>query len=229
MNGMRGGRRGRGPSAEEVDLSEWKPRTRLGRLVASGEITSIDDALLSGLPLREPEIVDMLMPGLADEVLEVNMVQRMTDSGRRVKFRVTVVVGNSDGYVGVGQGKDVQVGPAIRKGIENAKLNLIKVRRGCGSWECACGTEHSVPFDVVGKCGSVRVKLLPAPQGLGIASAPTARKVLEMAGIKDVWTRTTGETRTTINFAKATFDALRKVNLMKTPDRIHAGVREGEE
>ena len=173
--------------------------------------------------------MDMLLPGLADEVLEVNMVHRMTDSGRRVKFRVTVVVGNSDGYVGVGHGKDVQVGPAIRKGIENAKLNLIKVKRGCGSWECACGTEHSVPFDVVGKCGSVRVKLLPAPQGLGIAAAPTARKVLEMAGIKDVWTRTTGETRTTINFAKATFDALRKVNLMKTPDRIHVGVREGEE
>ncbi|MHC1593440.1 MAG: 30S ribosomal protein S5 [Methermicoccaceae archaeon] len=211
---------------QEVDFSRWKPRTRLGAMVASGELKSIDDVLSSGLPLREPEVVSMLMPELADEVLEVNMVQRMTDSGRRVKFRVTAVVGNSDGYVGMGGGKDVQVGPAIKKGIENAKLNLIKVERGCGSWECACGTPHSVPFEVVGECGSVTVKLLPAPQGLGIAAAATARKVLEMAGIKDVWIRSSGQTRTTINFANATFDALRKVGTMKRPDAIHASAME---
>ncbi|MHC1570622.1 MAG: 30S ribosomal protein S5 [Methermicoccaceae archaeon] len=227
---MKQSRGGRAPRREEEpDFSNWKPRTRLGRMVAAGEITSIDEVLASGLPLREPEVVDMLLPGLNDEVLEVNMVQRMTDSGRRVKFRATVVVGNADGYVGMGEGKDVQVGPAIRKGIESAKLNLIKVERGCGSWECACGTPHSVPFGVVGKCGSVSVRLLPAPQGLGIAAATTARKVLEMAGIKDVWIRSRGQTRTTINFAHATFDALRKISMMKKPATIRVSAMEGEE
>ena len=83
--------------------------------------------------------MDILLPNLEDEVLDINMVQRMTDSGRRVKFRATVIVGNGDGFVGLGQAKDNQVGPAIRKAIDNAKINMVRVKRGCGSWECACG------------------------------------------------------------------------------------------
>lgn len=191
---------------EEQDL--WIPRTRLGKLVYEGQVTTFDEAVKSGLPLKEPQIIDMLLPGLEDEVLDINMVQRMTDSGRRVKFRTTVIVGNRDGYVGLGQGRDVQVGGAIRKGIEDAKLNILKIHRGCGSWECGCGQGHTVPYEVVGKSGGVRIYLIPAPRGLGLAAGNTARKVMEMAGIKDVWTRTEGSTRTTLNFAKATYDAL---------------------
>ncbi|MFQ6063006.1 MAG: 30S ribosomal protein S5, partial [Methanosarcinales archaeon] len=155
-------------------------------------------------------------PDLSEEVLDINMVQRMTDSGRRVKFRAMVVIGNKNGYVGLGQEKDVQVGSAIRKAIENAKLNIIHVNRGCGSWECGCGLEHTVPFEVQGKAGSVRVVLMPAPRGLGIASGETAKKVMELAGIKDVWTRSSGRTRTTINFAKATYNALKHTILMRS-------------
>jgi small subunit ribosomal protein S5 len=188
---------------------EWTPKTRLGRLVYEGQVTTFDEALKSGLPIKEPGLIDVLIPGLEDEVLDINMVQRMTDSGRRVKFRTTVIVGNKDGYIGLGEGKDVQVGPAIKKGIDNAKLNILKINRGCGSWECGCGQPHTVPYEVLGKSGSVRIVLIPAPRGLGLAAGDKARRVMEMAGIRDVWTRTEGSTRTTLNFAKATYDALR--------------------
>lgn len=196
----------------------WTPKTRLGKMVLEGKITSMDEVLETGMPIREPEIVDMLVPGLEDEVLDVNMVQRMTDSGRRVKFRVAVAVGNQDGFIGFGEAKDRQVGSAIRKAIKTAKTNLIHVKRGCGSWECGCGLEHTVPFQTEGKVGSVRVILKPAPRGLGIASGAHARKVLELAGIKDIWTTSFGNTRTTFNFAKATYNALKKTATMKVID-----------
>ncbi|MCC7575231.1 MAG: 30S ribosomal protein S5, partial [Methanomethylovorans sp.] len=112
--------------AYQFEEEEWIPQTRLGKLVQEGQITSMDEAIDSGLPLRESRIVDILLPNLEDEVLDINMVQRMTDSGRRVKFRATVIVGNGDGFVGLGQAKDNQVGPAIRKAIENAKINLVR-------------------------------------------------------------------------------------------------------
>jgi len=194
---------------------EWVPKTKLGRLVYEGQVTTLDEALSSRLPIKEAAIIDALLPGLEDEVLDINMVQRMTDSGRRVKFRATVIVGNKDGYIGLGQGKDAQVGPAIRKGIDVAKLNIIKIQRGCGSWECGCGGEHTVPFEIMGKAGSVRIHLIPAPRGLGIAAGETAQKVMEMAGIQDVWTRTSGNTRTTLNFAKATYNALQNIVAMR--------------
>jgi len=194
---------------------EWIPQTRLGKLVKEGQVTTMSEALASGLPIREFQIVDALLPEIRDEVLDINMVQRMTDSGRRVKFRATVIVGNGDGFIGIGEGKDVQVGVAIRKAIDTAKMNIVAIKRGCGSWECGCGHGHTVPFEVDGKAGSVEVKLMPAPRGLGLASGGTAKKVLEIAGIKDVWTKVSGETRTTINFAKATFDALIRTTTMK--------------
>jgi small subunit ribosomal protein S5 len=189
--------------------ADWIPKTSLGRLVFEGQVTTFDEALRSGLPIKEPGIIDVLLPGLEDEVLDINMVQRMTDSGRRVKFRTTVIIGNHDGYIGLGEGKDVQVGMAIKKGIDDAKLNIMNVKRGCGSWECGCGQPHTVPYQVMGEAGSVRIFLIPAPRGLGIAAGDTAKKVMDMAGIKDVWTRTAGSTRTTLNFAKATYNALK--------------------
>ncbi|RLI80234.1 30S ribosomal protein S5 [Archaeoglobales archaeon] len=196
-------------------IEEWIPRTRLGKLVAEGKIKSIDEAIASGLPLKEPEIIDVLLPNLEDDVLEITMVQRMTDSGRRTKFRVTAAVGNRDGYVGVGMGKASQVAPAIQKAITNAKLNIFKVQRGCGSWECGCGGDHSIPFKVSGSAGSVRVTLIPGPKGLGLVAGDIAKRVLELAGVKDVWSVTKGQTKTTINFAKATYEALKRTMYIK--------------
>ncbi len=200
-------------------IEGWIPKTRLGHLISEGKITTFDDAVATGYPLKEPEIIDILLPELTDEVLDINMVQRMTDSGRRVKFRAAVAIGNREGYVGFAEAQDLQAGPAIRKAIEIAKLNLIKVHRGCGSWECGCGEAHTVPYTVKGKAGSVTVELKPAPRGVGIASGGTAKKVLELAGIKDVWTRSSGQTRTTINFARATFEALKNTTTIRMGGR----------
>ena len=198
-----------------AETEGWIPLTGLGKMVASGQITSIDQVLESGKPIKEVQIVDAFLPDLVDEVLDISMVQRMTDSGRRVKFRAVVVVGNKNGYIGFGQGKDAQVGAAITKAIKDAKLSIIKVNRGCGSWECGCGLEHSIPVQVMGKAGSVRVTLKPAPQGIGLVTGDIAKKVLGLAGIRDVWGFSSGETRTTINFAKATFNALIQTNMVR--------------
>jgi small subunit ribosomal protein S5 len=204
-----GASRRRSESRPSVSVT-WSPKTKLGMMVKSGQLTNISDVLKSGLPLREPEVVDLLLPNLNDEVIDVNMVQRMTDSGRRVKFVITVAVGNSDGFIGLGQAKGKEVGTSIRKAIENAKLNIIEIRRGCGSWECGCGTPHTVPFSVTGKSGSVEVTLKPAPRGISLATGNVAKKILAIAGVKDCWTFTKGKTKTTVNFAKAVFNALEK-------------------
>lgn len=195
---------------------EWTPVTRLGILVQSGEIKSIEEVLRSRYPLREHQIVDALLPDLSEEVLDINLVQRMTDSGRRVKFRVCVIVGNREGYLGIGLGKDVLVRNGITKAVRAAKLDLTYIERGCGSWECDCNEKHSLPFKVTGKSGGVEITLKPAPKGLGLAAGDTPKKVLEFAGVNDVWAKTKGKTRTTFNFALATYDALRRTALVKT-------------
>ncbi len=208
-SGAGGPRRRRFDESEKTPLT-WTPKTRLGRMVKSGEITSMSDALKTGLPLREPEIVDILLPDVTDEVIDVKMVQRMTDSGRRVKFVITVAVGNSNGFVGLGQAKGKEVGMSIKRAIENAKLNMIEIRRGCGSWECRCRTPHTIPFQVRGKSGSVEVVFKPAPRGIGLATGEVAKKILQLAGVNDCWAFTEGKTKTVVNYAKSVYDALKK-------------------
>jgi small subunit ribosomal protein S5 len=184
-------------------------------MVLKGEVRTLGEALKTGLPLREPEIVDILLPEMQDEVLDVNMVQRMTDSGRRVNFVITVIVGNRDGFVGLGRARGREVGPAIRKAIDNAKTSIIEVKRGCGSWECGCFRPHTLPFKVTGKSGSVEVTLKPAPRGVGLAVGDVAKAVVRLAGIEDAWGFTGGHTKTTVNYSLAAFDALRKTAAIK--------------
>ncbi len=197
----------------------WTPTTKLGNLVRNGVITNMEDALNSGLVLREPEIVDILLGELEDEVIDVNMVQRMTDSGRRVRFAVTVAVGNGNGYLGLGRVHGKEVGPTIRKAIDNAKLNIISLKRGCGSWECGCGTPHSIPYKTFGKAGSVEVTFIPAPKGVGLAAGEVAKKILKLGGVKDMWATTKGQTQTTVNYAKAVYDALINLSTMRINNR----------
>ncbi|WP_394342765.1 30S ribosomal protein S5 [Methanofervidicoccus abyssi] len=199
----------------KFNLEAWEPKTQVGRMVKEGEITDIDYILDKGLPILEPEIVDALLPDITEDVIDVTLVQRMHKSGRRARFRATVVVGNKNGYVGVGMGKAKEVGPAIRKAIAQAKLSIIRVKKGCGSWECGCGRPHSIPYAVRGRCSSVKIEILPAPRGVGLVAGDVAKTVLRLAGIKDVWTKTFGDTRTTYNFAMATFDALNKLNRVR--------------
>ena len=197
------------PAPAQPQAEEWVPRTKVGKLVKEGKIASIDEIFRRNLPILEPEIVDLLLPGLQVEVIDITHVQKMTDAGRVTRYRVVAAVGNRDGYVGLGKGKARQLRDAIDKAIRDAKLNITPVRRGCGSWECTCGEPHSVPFAVVGKSGSVRVILKPAPKGTGLVAGNVAKVILSLAGIKDVWSQTFGETRTTYNFARATYLALR--------------------
>ena len=193
-------------NVEEV----WVPRTKLGELVQQGLIT-IDKIFENNLVVKEKEIVDMLLPQLAEDVVTIKMVQQMTASGQRSRFKAVVLVG-ADGYIGVGSAKSREVGPAIRKAIDKAKLAVVPVLRGCGSAECGCGHSHSIPFKVDGKCGSVRIRLIPAPAGVGLACADKVKQVLKLAGIEDIWSKTFGDTRTSENLVKATFDALQNAH-----------------
>ena len=131
---------------------------------------------------------------------------------------VTAVVGNRDGYIGVGSGKGNEVRPTIERAVREAKKNIIHIQRGCGSWQCGCGTQHSVPFKVLGAFSSVSIELMPAPKGTGIVAGSTAQKILLLAGIKDVWSNTKGNTKTAFNFAKAVINALKQTRKMKTKE-----------
>jgi len=198
-------------------LEEWTPRTRLGRLVLEGKISSLEEAFAEGMKVREPEIVDMLLPNLQEEVIHVSIVQKQTDAGEKTRFKSIVVVGNGDGYIGLGSGKADQVRTAIEKAASDARLNITLVRRGCGSWECGCGQPHSLPFETVGRSGSVTIRIIPGPRGLGLVASEIAKVILRLAGIKDCWTRSYGQTRTVPSFAYAVFDALKKTYEIVTP------------
>ena len=233
MPGRRQRRGSRPPrdSRPQRDLSQWNPKTKLGKMVLAGQVTTMGEAISSGLPIREPEIVDILLPETEDEVLDVNMVQRMTDSGRRVNFVITCVVGNKDGFVGLGRARGREVGPSIRRAIDNAKTNMIEVKRGCGSWECGCYRAHSLPFKVIGSSGSVEVSLKPAPQGVGLAVGDIAKSILRLSGITDAWGFTKGHTKTTVNYALAAFAALQKTAGIKVPAELaeRLKIRQGAE
>jgi len=195
----------------------WIPKTKLGKMVQEGSIVSINDVFTQGLKIMEHQIVDALLPNLQHEVLEIGFVQKQTDAGEKSRFRAVVVVGNGEGYVGIGDGKAKQVRIAIDKATVQAKLNTIPVRRGCGSWECACNQSHSLPFKVRGKCGSVAVEIIPGPRGLGLVAGEIPKVVLRLAGVKDCWTRSFGSTSTSSSTGYAVYDALRTTYRVITP------------
>ncbi|MDY6761537.1 MAG: 30S ribosomal protein S5 [Candidatus Nanohaloarchaea archaeon] len=222
----------------------WHPKTDLGRKVLSGDVTDITQVLRGREKIREPEIVDNLVSNLDEEVILIGgtpgkgggkkrivsrRTVRMHKSGRRFNTKSMVVVGNRDGLLGLAEGSADDTRDAIDKARDNAKLNMIEVRRGCGSWECGCGEPHSIPFTVEGKSGSVEVELQPAPRGIGLAASEGIRKTLELAGIEDAWIKSRGNTRTRENHIKAVFNALQQLNEMKTSEQIEqsAGIVEG--
>jgi len=188
----------------------WKPLTRLGRMIQEGKISSLEEIFREGLKIREPEIVDMLVPNIEEEVINVGLVQKQTDAGEKSRFKAVVAVGNRDGYIGLGDGKASQVRVAIQKAAVNARLNICPVRRGCGSWECGCDRPHSLLFESIGNCSGVKIKLIPGPRGLGLVASEVAKIILQLAGIKDCWTRSYGSTQTIPSFAYSVYDGLKK-------------------
>ncbi len=197
---------------EEESVKEWVPKTRLGSLVATGKVTSMDEIFENGWRIKEAEIVRTLLPDVRSEVVSAGIVQKQTDAGELTRFIAIVAVGDGHGWFGVGRGKAPQMRGAIEKATNNALLNIIPVRLGCGSWECKCGRLHSVPFKTSGKGGSVKVEMIPGPKGLGLVAGETMRNLLALAGIEDVWTRTYGSTSTASSLAYAIYDALKKIH-----------------
>lgn len=219
----------------EGEESVWRPKTDLGRKVVRGEVTDIHSLLHSTEKIREPEIIDELVPDLEDAVVLVGgtpgkgggkrrivsrRTVRMHKSGRRFKTKAMVIVGNGNGLVGMAEGYAQDTRDAIRKARDNAKLNLIEVRRGCGSWQCGCGEPHTIPFRVTGKSGSVEVELMPAPRGVDQAVSEEIEKMIELAGIEDLWIRSRGNTQARENHVKAVFNALKQLNAIKTDEDV---------
>lgn len=211
---------------QEREGRSWTPKTNLGRQVIEGKITSIDEILFSGKRIIEPEIVDYLVPNLQSELvliggragkgggiqrIPIRITAKMHSSGRRFRTSALFVVGDGNGLIGVGRGSSIEPRTSMEKSLRKAKLSIIKIKRGCGDWECGCGTEHSISFKTKGHSGSVRVGLMPAPKGVGLVANNETKKLLKMAGIKDVWVKTFGNTSNRINLISAVFDALKRL------------------
>ena len=205
-------------------LVNWVPKTQIGRDVKEGKEKDIDNILENGKRILEPEIIDTLM-NLENDLLSIGQAkgkfgggkrrawrqtQKKTKEGNVLTFSAMAVVGDKKGHVGLGYGKAKETLPSREKAVRKAKLNLMKIRRGCAHFDCSCNENHTVPYVVEGKCGSVRLRLMPAPQGTGLVVGDECKKILKLAGIKDVYCASSGTVRTTFNLAKACMDALQK-------------------
>ena len=211
---------------EEVDLTKWEPITKLGREVKVEKIKHIDEILENKRKILESEIVDSLIK-VKSELINIGQskgkfgggkrriwrqTQRKTKEGNVPTFSTLAVVGDEEGHIGIGSGKSKETLPAREKAIRKAKLNVIKIKRSCSGFDCSCPELHTIPLKVTGKSGSIRLTLIPASQGTGLVVGNELRKVLKLAGIKDVYSRTSGKKRTTINLVKACIDALKKAS-----------------
>jgi small subunit ribosomal protein S5 len=135
---------------------------------------------------------------LTDQVVSINRVTKVVKGGKNMSFAALVVVGDATaGVVGYGSGKAKEVPQAIRKGIESAKKNLVKINL----------TETTIPHQVLGRYGSGHVLLKPAPEGTGVIAGGAVRAVMTSAGVQNVLTKSLG-TANPHNVIKATFDAL---------------------
>ena len=197
-------RRERKPREE----APWIPKTSLGKKVAAGQITSMEEILENGYRIQEAGIIKKLLPDLKTEVIDVGIIQKMTANGQSTRFKALVAAGNENGWLGIGRGKSRQMRIAIEKATTASYLNVSPVKLGCGSWECRCDQKHSVPFKVRGRGGSVTIEILPAPRGLGLVAGGKIRNLLRLAGLKDAWTTAKGSTPTMNSTSKAVLQCL---------------------
>ena len=222
---IRKSREQRDAEALAEHVSSWKPQTKLGKLVKEGKIKNIDEILDKGEVILEYEIVDSLLR-LESDLLFAGQSkgkfgggkrrawrqsQKKTKEGNKLTFSAFVVVGDKNGHIGLGLGKSQETLPSRAKALRKAKLSIFKVKRGSGSFEGSSNEPHSIPRKVKGKCGSVNITLIPAPQGTGLVIGREGKKILRLAGIKDIYSQSRGQTKTTLNYGKAIIDALKKL------------------
>ncbi len=151
---------------------------------------------------RDPQVKNF-----EEQVVSINRVTKVTQGGRQLRFAATVVIGDRKGQVGMGTGKANEVPDAIKKAIQAANKNLIKVD---------LVDKRTIPHQVNGKCGAAKVLLKPASPGTGIIAGGPVRAVLELAGMRDILSKALGS-RTAINMVRATFDALKS---LKTKEKV---------
>jgi small subunit ribosomal protein S5 len=221
--------RGSPEEAEEKKrfaIASWSPKTELGKKVKSGKIKDIDEVLQNEKKILEPQIIDCLLRTETDLLMighargkfgggkrrAWRQTQRKTMEGNVLSFSSMAIIGDRLGHVGVGMGKAKETLPSREKAIRDAKLNLIKVTLGFEDSNDAIREPHTIPFKVEGKCGSVRIIFWPAPRGTGLVAGEECKKILRLAGIKDIYSKTFGKVRTTFNLADAVVDALKKTN-----------------
>ena len=153
------------------------------------------------------ERIDANSLELTEKVVSIKRVTKTTKGGRNMRFTALVVVGDGNGHVGAGLGKAVEIPEAIRKGKEDAAKNLITV---------ALDANDSITHDFVGKFGGASVLLKKAPEGTGVIAGGPARAVIEMAGIKNIRTKSLGSNNKQ-NVVLATLEALKQI---KTPEEV---------
>ena len=218
--GGKGFGRGKGGKRFQPQEEEWIPLTNLGRLVKMGVVKELETIFYHSIPIKEFQIVDHIMKlknkTLKEECMKIKSVQKQTKAGQRTRFKAVVAVGDGDGHLGVGSklAKEVQV--AMKGAVIAAKLNVIPVRRGY--WGGKIGKPHTLATKVTGKCGSVRLRLVPAPKGTGIVGAPPTKKLLGFCGVEDIFSQSNGSTDTMENFVRAIYDALYKSYKYLSPE-----------
>ena len=154
------------------------------------------------------QIIDARQLDLQEKVVEVRRVTKVVKGGRNFRFAALVVVGDENGHVGIGTGKAMEVPDAIKKAVEDAKKNLIKVPM--------VGT--TIPHEVIGHFGAGRILIMPAQEGTGVIAGGAARDLLELAGLKDVRAKCLG-TRNPRNMVNATIEGLKS---LKTAEQVAA-------
>jgi len=219
-------------------LASWNPISELGKKVKTKSITSIEEVLKSNQKILEEEITETLLPELEIAFINIGQskgkfgggrrkiqkqTQKITKEGSIMSFSMCAISGNKDGVLGLGFGKARETVPAREKTTRKVKLNLISVRRGAGNWDSFGAGLHTIPFAVKGKCGSCEITLMPAPKGTGLVAEGELKRMFKLAGIKDIWTKTQGNTKNKTNLMKAGFEALKNLQKVRLTNLTKKG------